>query len=44
MYNDDAPQNNNHKEFYILLIMGGRARMPCGVLGSHDRPFKLGAK
>ena len=43
MYNQRATQNTFHKDLYILLLMGGRARIPCGVLGSHDRPFLVGS-
>lgn len=43
MYNQDATQNIFHEDFYILLLMGGCARIPCGVLGSHDRPFLVGS-
>lgn len=41
MYNGNASQNNNQADFHILPLMGGCARIPFGVLGSHDRPFKL---
>lgn len=42
MYNEDAPQDYSRKNFYILLLMGGCARISFDVLGSHDRPFMLG--
>lgn len=34
MYNEVAPQNNIHKDFYILLLMGGCARIPCVFWGA----------
>lgn len=34
MYNRPAPQNIIQEDFYILLLMGGCARIPFGVLGS----------
>ena len=44
MYNRLAPQNIFQEDFYILLLMGGCARIPFGVLGSHNRPFLVGSK
>lgn len=34
MYNRLAPQNYIHKDFYILLLMGGCARIPCVFWGA----------